>query len=96
MSTVTLTSNHLTSRNIYYTIVDRAFSGIGNNDTYIYVLVGYTNEGKPKELSFSTSKPISSGVYLRVYVSIIRGVTYWEEVTACPSLSKTLLKQKSR
>ncbi|WP_430131933.1 YxeA family protein [Paenibacillus lautus] len=97
MSTVPLTSNHLTSRNIYYTIVDRAFHSIGNNDSYIYVMVGYTKEGKAKELSFSTSKPIPNGAYLRLYVSIIRGVTYWEEVTVdeMPFLTKTLLIQKA-
>lgn len=82
MSTVPLTSNHLTSRSIYYTIVDRAFHSIGNNDSYIYVMVGYTKEGKAKELSFSTSKPIPNGAYLRLYVSMLRGVTYWEEVSA--------------
>ncbi|GIP00487.1 hypothetical protein J14TS5_55720 [Paenibacillus lautus] len=82
MSTVKLTSDLPMGKETYYTIVDWAAPGIGDNGRYIYVSLGYTNEGKPKRLSFSSSKPIPNGAYLKLYVSIFRGVTDWEEVTA--------------
>ncbi|MGG3305792.1 YxeA family protein [Paenibacillus lautus] len=81
MSTVKLNSDLPMGKETYYTIVDCA-PGIGNNGRYFYVLVSYTNEGKPKSLSFSSSKPLQNGAYLKLYVSMLRGVTYWEEVSA--------------
>jgi uncharacterized protein (TIGR01655 family) len=82
MDPAKLTPDNPAGKTTYYTIVNQSTVDKDDNGRYAYKLVSYTDEGKSKTLSFSTSKLLKNGAYLKLYVSTLRGVTHWEEVTA--------------
>ncbi|MEK4075519.1 YxeA family protein [Paenibacillus sp. FSL M7-0656] len=82
MDPAKLTPDNPAGKTTYYTTVNQTTVNKDDNGRYAYELIGYTNEGKSKTLSFSTSKLLKNGAYLKLYVSTLRGVTHWEEVTA--------------
>lgn len=77
-----LTPDNPAGKTTYYTIVDISSAKKGDNGRYNYELTGYTDQGKPKQLSFSTSKQLQTGAYIKLYVTLFRGVTHWEEITS--------------
>ena len=75
-----LTPGNSTGKTIYYTMI--ADPGVkGENGRYGYKLTVYTEDGKEKTLNFSARKQLKEGAYIQLYYTLIRGVTYWEEVT---------------
>lgn len=47
---------------------------------YIYTLPACSEKGNKKEISFSTSRMLREGAYLRLTVTPLRGVVEWKEV----------------
>ncbi len=47
---------------------------------YSYTLPALDEKGKKKDITFSASKELTEGAYIRLTVKPIRGVTAWEEV----------------
>lgn len=76
-----LTPDHPAGKKIYYTIVDHAPIGQGDNGRYNYELTGYTAQGNTKKLSFTASKQLQDNASLKLYVTHTRGVTHWEEIS---------------
>lgn len=66
----------------YYTRIAIADPKIDGNQRYAYEIDAYDEKGKEKALLFTSSRPLRKGAYLELYVSRIRGVTYWHEVHA--------------
>lgn len=65
---------------VYYTMITS--SGVQNkNERYGYELTAYNEQGKEKKLGFSAGKRLKQGAYVRLYHTLIRGVTHWEEVS---------------
>lgn len=75
-----LTPDNPVGKSIYYTIVIDSKAESGNNKRYDYSLDAYDDRGKPKKLTFSTSKRLREGALLELYVTPLRGVTYWQEI----------------
>ncbi|GAA4831483.1 hypothetical protein GCM10023310_05860 [Paenibacillus vulneris] len=75
-----LTPENPAGKTIYYTMVSGP--GVQNmNGRYEYKLTVYTEKGKGKEMEFSAGKQLRNEAYVRLYHTLLRGVTYWEEVT---------------
>ena len=57
--------------------------------SYAYTLPARNAEGKPKEITFSTSRPLRDGAWLRLDYNPMRGVVSWEEIpeSSIPSLA---------
>ncbi|MCE5169841.1 YxeA family protein [Paenibacillus profundus] len=75
-----LTPENSAGKTIYYTMI----TGLGvqdENGRYNYELTSYNEKGKEKKLGFSAGKQLREGAYVQLYNTLIRGVTYWEEVT---------------
>lgn len=47
---------------------------------YIYTLPACNEKGNQKDISFSTSRMLREGAYLRLTVTPLRGVVEWKEV----------------
>lgn len=47
---------------------------------YIYTLPACNDKGNKKDISFSTSRMLREGAYLRLTVTPLRGVVEWKEV----------------
>lgn len=74
-----LTPDNSAGKTIYYTEITGP--GVqGKNERYGYELTAYNEEGKGKKLSFSAGKQLREGAYVKLYYTLIRGVTHWEEV----------------
>jgi len=82
MNPAKLTPDNPAGKTIYYTVVNQESATTDSNGRYAYELTGYTDEGKSKQLSFTASKPLQQGAFLKLYVTTLRGVTHWEEVSA--------------
>ncbi|WP_242143006.1 MULTISPECIES: YxeA family protein [unclassified Bacillus cereus group] len=64
---------------MYYTKIKSP--GIQNETRrYNYELFAYNQQGKKKKLVFSARKQLRKESYIRLYHTLFRGVTYWEEV----------------
>ncbi|MCR8980892.1 YxeA family protein [Brevibacillus laterosporus] len=75
-----LTPENPAGKTVYYTMI----TGPGvqdENGRYDYELTAYNEEGTEKKLEFSAGKQLRKGAYVQLYYTLIRGVTYWEEVT---------------
>ncbi|GMQ55984.1 hypothetical protein AN1V17_03760 [Vallitalea sediminicola] len=76
-----LTPENSSGKKAYYTMVDNTDVKHGKTDErYAYLLPCYSKKGTEKKLSFSASKQLREGAYLELYVTTLRGVTYWQEV----------------
>ncbi|WP_217558621.1 YxeA family protein [Paenibacillus sp. GbtcB18] len=67
-------------KTIYYAMI----TGLGvqdENGRYKYELTSYNEGGNEKKLGFSAGKQLGEGAYVQLYHTLIRGVTYWKEVT---------------
>ncbi len=47
---------------------------------YSYTLPALDEKGREKDITFSASKELTEGAYIRLTVMPVRGVTAWEEV----------------
>ena len=74
-----LTPESPAGKTIYYAVIND--SGVqDNNKRYDYEVTAYSKKGKEKKLEFSAGKQLKKGAYVQLYYTLIRGVTYWEEV----------------
>ncbi len=48
--------------------------------SYAYTLPARNADGKRKEITFSTARPLRDGAWLRLSYNALRGVISWEEV----------------
>jgi len=67
-------------KTIYYTMIASSGS-LDANKRYDYEVIAYNERGKEKKLKFSASKELKEGAYIRLYYTVIRGVTSWQEVS---------------
>lgn len=75
-----LTPENPAGKTVYYTKITE--SGVqGQNGRYDYKVIAYDEKKKKEELSFSAGKKLREGAYIQLYYTMIRGVTYWEEVS---------------
>jgi len=75
-----LTPDNPAGKTIYYTIINNSQIESDNNERYNYSLDVYNKQGKKKELTFSASKQLHEGALLELYVTPLRGVTFWQEI----------------
>ncbi|MBZ4224325.1 YxeA family protein [Bacillus wiedmannii] len=75
-----LTPENPAGKTVYYTKITGS-SVQGQNGRYDYEVIAYDEEKKKEELSFSAEKKLRERAYIRLYYTMIRGVTYWEEVS---------------
>lgn len=75
-----LTPDNPAGKTVYYTKITG--SGVqGENSRYDYELIAYDEKKKKEKLSFSAGKKLREGAYVQLYYTMIRGVTYWKEVS---------------
>lgn len=72
-----LTPDNPAGKAKYYTVVKNADVKIDSDKRYEYVLDAYDEKGDKKVLTFTASKQLREGAYLELYVTPLRGVTYW-------------------
>lgn len=77
-STEKLTPENAAGKTVYYTKISGA--GAQDGERYDYELTTYDEKGKEKKLAFSAGKQLREGAYVQLYHTLLRGVTYWEEV----------------
>lgn len=53
---------------------------IKQNERYEYKLDAYNTKGQLKTLSFTSSKRLREGAFLELFVTPLRGITYFQEV----------------
>lgn len=76
-----LTPENSKGKKVYYTVVDNTnVKQSTTDDRYNYILPCYDEKGIEEELTFSASKKLREGAYLKLYFTNLRGVTYWQEV----------------
>lgn len=84
-------------KKFYYTVITEKNRNQNDEQRFEYKLMTVDKKGKEKKLSFTTSKQIREGAYIKLYVTTFRGVTYWEEIQSeeLPKKVKKLLSDKS-
>lgn len=75
-----LAPEHPAGKTRYYTRVVNDEVWVNHQERYVYTLDAYTDKGKKRSLTFTSSKQLREGAYLELYVARFRGVTYWQEV----------------
>ena len=80
---------------VYYTIIENKNVIINNDNRHEYTLTSYDKKGNKKELNFTSSKQLREGGYLELYVTLLRGVTYWQEIqyNELPDVVKEIYKR---
>ena len=75
-----LTPENSKGKTCYYTMIVNDDTKLKVEEEYEYTLDAYNKKGKKKTLTFISSKQLREGAYLELYVTPLRGVTYWQEV----------------
>jgi len=75
-----LTPENPKGKTCYYTMIVNDDTKLNSEEEYEYTLDAYNKKGKKKTVTFISNKQLREGAYLELYVTPIRGVTYWQEV----------------
>lgn len=75
-----LEPDHPAGKRIHYTKVDNEEVKQNTDGRFVYELVAHDRRGREKTMSFTTSKKLRKGAYIKLYSTRLRGVTYWQEV----------------
>jgi len=75
-----LTPENSKGKTCYYTMIVNDDTKLKIEEEYKYTLNTYNNTCQEKTLTFISSKELREGAYLELYVTPLRGVTYWQEV----------------
>lgn len=75
-----LTPDNPKGKTSYYTMIINDEIRIKQNERYEYKLDSYNTQGHLKTLKFTSSKRLRDGAFLELFVTPLRGVTYFQEV----------------